>query len=89
MDTSWVLNLLSHNGNSELKFEKTEIIKTYLECSQWVGFPLQSLGSQDPLENGWGWGSHGGSPALNPSSIREDASSIPGLFQWVTDPVLL
>ena len=33
--------------------------------------------------------SHCGSVLTNPTSILEDAGSIPGLAQWVKDPVLL
>ena len=33
--------------------------------------------------------SHCGSVVMNPTSIHEDAGSIPGLVQWVMDPVLL
>ena len=35
------------------------------------------------------WSSHYGSAVMNPTSIHEDAGLIPGLTQWVKDPVLL
>ena len=33
-------------------------------------------------------GSHCGSVVRNPISIHKDVSSIPGLIQWIKDPVL-
>ena len=34
------------------------------------------------------WSSHCGSVVTNPTSIHEDTGPIPGLAQWVKDPVL-
>ena len=33
--------------------------------------------------------SHRGSVVTNPTSVHEDAGLIPGLGEWVQDPVLL
>ena len=35
------------------------------------------------------WSSHCGSAEMNPTRIHKEAGSIPGLAQWVKDPVLL
>ena len=37
----------------------------------------------------WYRSSHCGSAVTNPTSIQEDVGLIPGLAQWIKDPVLL
>ena len=46
--------------------------------------PLPLLGIKRPCLGS----SHYGSAVMNPTSLQEDTSSIPGLTQWVKDPVL-
>ena len=43
------------------------------------------LGARQELEKG---SSHCGSVVTNPTSIHEDIGLIPGLTQWVKDPLL-
>ena len=46
----------------------------------------------ETLQRTWqlkeGWSSHRGSEETNLTSIHEGVGSIPGLAQWVKDPVL-
>ena len=40
------------------------------------------------VQKGKFWSSPCASVVTNPTSIHEDVSSIPGLAQWIKDPVL-
>ena len=45
---------------------------------------VQALFKNNPFQS-----SYCGSVVTNPTHIHEDAGSIPGLVQWVKDPVFL
>ena len=42
----------------------------------------------EPSKIVYHWSSRCGTPEMNPTSIPEDAGSIPDLAQWVMDPIL-
>ena len=45
--------------------------------------------TRELVRNAESWSFHRGSMVTNPTSIHEDAGSIPGLDHWVKDLVLL
>ena len=80
LDTSQILNLMSHNGNSQLYF--------YTLATNNPKVKLRAI----PLrikKNRIRGSSHCGAAEANPTSIHEDMSSIPDPAQWFRDPVLL
>ena len=58
-----------------------------LSCGAGLGHQLETL--QTPSLRSFYGPSCYGSAVTNPSGIREEAGSIPGLTQWVKDPALL
>ena len=51
--------------------------------------PLSNEPRLGSINLGWLGSSYCESAVMNPTRIHEDSGSIPGLTQWVNDPVLL
>ena len=70
--------------------EQWDLIAQYRDTSgQTINRPQASgYKSEDRLPKDFLRNSHFRSSVMNPTSIHEDAGSIPGLTQWVNDAVL-
>ena len=91
MNTSWVLNPLSHNGNSSFFFNVSTNY-TFENIFPPANFNLsrgqQTFSVKDQTVNISG-NSRCGAVEMNPTRDHEVAGSIPVLTQWVKDWALL
>ena len=63
-----------------------KLLKTLHRFAPLTDLPLYRKKKEKKEKN---WSSHCGSAVMNLTSSHEDVGSIPGLPQWVRDPVLL
>ena len=64
--------------------------RDFFKCLTWIfkTTKFHQNFKEKPIEKKKSWSSCCGSMVTNPTSIHENASSIPGLPQWVKDLVL-
>ena len=84
-----IINMSTNNKCWRECGEKGTLLHCWWECKlvqplwKTVWRFLRKLNVELPYAS-----SHCGSEVMNPTSIHENASSIPGLTQWVKDPTL-